>query len=111
MSSLTLDQLLAPRVEKVDLPELGGCVYVRAMTGGKRHELTKSWQGLDDTEAARLLLRNTVCDENGALLFANGHDPMDIDAGPLDTLIEMAMRVNRLDAKAVEQAEKNSEPT
>lgn len=83
---LTRDQIFAaqdiPPPEKVDVPEWGGDVYIRVMTGAERNawdlstititgsgKQTKVTPNLKDSRAKLLVL--TLCDETGKRLFTD----------------------------------------
>jgi hypothetical protein len=101
--------------ERVDVPEWGGSVWVRAMTAAERDALDAAQYLSGDDEAERL--RNfrarvavaTICDENGKLLFS----PQDVEllgrksSVALERICRVAFRLNGLTEKALEQAKKN----
>ena len=113
---LTRDQILAaddlPR-ELVKVPEWGGDVYVKTITGAERDRweiqiATSSKKPSSETIRAALAAM-TVCDENNRLLFTQD----DIEAlsnksaAPLDRVFQVAMRLNHISQSAVEELEKN----
>jgi len=121
MTTLTRDEILAAgrklKQEAVEVPELGGTVIVREMTGAERD----SWEAsvldtsgpdpkpnLENTRA-KLLVR-TVVDEQGERLFTD--DEIDLvgalSAGALDRLFAVAARLSRISAADVEELTKNS---
>jgi hypothetical protein len=111
---LTREQFFAlkpelPR-ERVDLPELGDFVFVRAMTGAERgrFEMLHGKSGILD-----FYQRMTVfcaCDDQGRRLFGDldmaavGEYP----ASVLQQIAVSAMKLNKLGEDAVEDARKNS---
>lgn len=119
---LTKEQILAaddlPR-EEVQVPEWGGSVYVRVMSGAERDAYEQSYleKKGDSYEVNRRNLRaklavQTVVNENGERLFSDA----DVDAlgakngGALDRIFEVASRLNRISKKDEDDLLKNSEP-
>ena len=121
--TLTRDAILAaddlPR-ERVEVPEWGGEVYLRAMTGTEREayegliadreKAGPKGAGMSAVELLCELVARTACDELGLLLF----EPADIpalktrNATVLVRLSEQAMRMNRLTEMDIKDLEKNS---
>jgi len=118
---LTRDQILAAsdlKTEIVDVPEWGGQVTVRTMTGAEKDEweerlLAGSEEGSRKVTLKRIratLLALTVVDESGKRLFADS----DVEriagksAAAIDRVYEAASRLNRLSKQDVEELEKNS---
>lgn len=101
--------------EDVEVPQWGGTVRVRTMTGAERDEfrtLAASFEGgIPPAKFAAILLALTCIDENGARLFT----VEDVDqleeksAGSVDIPAVVAMRINGLGGTAVQDAAKNSE--
>jgi len=118
MNLLDRTQLLKPRQlkrEKVPLPEWGGDVWVRTMTGAERDDYEQEY--LDAKKKAgdrvpnlraRLLVR-TVCDEQGKpLLSQNDVDELgQQSADVLSKLFTVASRLNGLSKSDAEELEKN----
>lgn len=90
-------------VEKVSVPEWGGCVHVRVMTGRERDAFETSMPSSED-KAVRYqdmrarLVALAICDASGQRLF----DLSDIEAltkksaSALDRVFEVAARLNHL---------------
>ena len=115
---LTRDAILAaddlPR-ELVNVPEWGGSVYVRTLTGGERDQfeaaLLGSGRGRKADPAERMrnfrarLAAFVLCDEQGTALFTQA----DVDAlgaksaAALDRIVEVASRLNHLSKTDEEQ--------
>lgn len=102
--------------EDVDVPEWGGTVRVRTMTGTERDEFraaTARDGGIPISEFSAALLATTIIDASGARLFTL--DEMAVlrakSATSLDALTAVAMRLSGLGANAVKDAAKNSEST
>lgn len=99
--------------EKVEVPEWGGYVYVRTMTGAERdryefEETTASENRTPEGARARLLIR-TVVDENGQRLFTEKDVQVlsEKSSAALDRCQEVAARLNRLTAADMEFLIKN----
>ena len=123
---LTKDAILAaddlPR-ELVQVPEWGGEVYVRALTGRElrpfEEAVTKETEaatkgtgaagGLDMPPLKALLVALTVCDEAGEALFSVGDAPaLGAKAGGvIARLFNVAMRLNGLHDDSVKELEGN----
>jgi len=100
--------------EDVPVPQLGGMVRIRVMTGAARdafNEYVQSFQ--DDKRPASAinaaLLVQTCIDEDGAPMFTMDEIEMlrDKSAAALDTMTEAAIRLNGLGIKAADDAAKN----
>lgn len=98
--------------ELLDVPEWGGAVKIRAMTGAERDAFRVQISDAGDKnvglfEAALLAL--TLADENGNRLF----ELADIEAlraksaAVLDRVAKAAMKINGMADDSVEDAEKN----
>ena len=99
--------------ERVHVPEWGGEVLVRTMTGAERDEF-EAWLAANK-ERGYVGLRAriaslTVCDEDGKRLFTAADIPAleAKAAGALARIADTATRLSRLDREALEDAEKNS---
>ena len=123
-SPLTREQILAAidlKIEAVDVPEWGGVVYVRNLTGRGRDRFDRSRYRVvgkgtqrdveilyEDTRAS--LLAASICDQAGTLLFRE----QDIDAltekngAVLDRLFAIAQRLSGLRPEDIEARAKNS---
>lgn len=100
------------RIEKVDVPEWGGHVFVRTLTGAERDAFERDWTGADGQVNANFrakLAARAICFEDGKRVFADG------DVGPLgekssaalDRVFAVAIRLNGLTKDDVEELEKN----
>lgn len=96
--------------EKVDVPELGGHVYIRTMTAGDRDRFEVQISQTRDNFRARLVAF-TACDEKGARVFDEGDIAMlsKLPANVVQPIAEAALRLNRLTAEAVEDLGKGSD--
>lgn len=118
--TLTRDQILNHddlQRELVQVPEWGGEVYVRTMTGSERDAYEMRMvadrdkggiTGIHDIRATLAAL--TVCDEHGGPIFSLS----DIEApgrkscAALDRVCEVAQRLNRLTAADIAELKKSS---
>ena len=112
---LTKEQIFAARdlqTEDVDVPEWGGAVRVSVMSGKTREALMDVLQEPQATSRFQaLMLASTIVDEDGTPIFCEGDIEKLRDKSPdvLVRLVDVAMRLNKLGAKSVDDAEKNSE--
>jgi len=104
--------------ESVEVPEWGGEVFVRVMSGSERDAFESQFVGQNGTgknfqNIRARLATLTCCDDGGELLFG----PADIielgkkSAKALDRIFGVAMRLNGLQAEDVKALEKNSAAT
>lgn len=105
--------------EEVAVPEWGGSVFVRVMSGAERDWLDAC--SLDDQGEAKSvherlanyrgrLVALTTCQADGSSLFVLS-DAEAIGkkaAGALDRIVEVAQRLNRMTAEEVDALTKNS---
>lgn len=110
----------------VDVPEWGGAVYVRALTGSERDAFETSLieektvrKGRKQETTRSTNLRNmraklcalTICDEDGKRLFSNA-DVKELgakSAAALDRVFEVAQRLSGLSDDDVDELVGNSE--
>lgn len=99
---------------EVDVPEWGGVIYVKTMTGVERDSLegelnieSKGNKGMTNVRA-RYAVR-TICDADGKLLFnVNDLELMGGKSGAaLDRVFEIAMDKNKISPKDIEDTVKN----
>lgn len=110
---LTRDRILAAddlRRELVPVPEWGGPVFVRVMTGSQRARFETETNGPGKLTVRERLIAATACDEGGHLLFTAGDVAAlaEKSGAALDRLAEVALRLNRIGPKDVDDLEKNS---
>ncbi len=94
-----------PKMESVDVPEWGGAVFVRVMSGTERDAFEEIHsKQLYRGFRARLAVA-TVCDDKGDLVFTPSDlaEVGDVDVVTLDRITEVATRLNGL-RKAEAQA-------
>lgn len=111
---LTRDQILAvsaalPR-ETVTVPEWGGPVVVRGMTGTDRDRFEVLLAKGDRANYRALLAVFSVCGEDGKRLFAESDARTlgEMSASALDRVASAAIRLSRFTADDVEDMGKNS---
>lgn len=119
MNMLTKDAILSAhdtKLERVDVPEWGGAVYVRVMTGAERDtfeaecsETTRKGVKLKaDNIRAKLAVR-VVCDEGGKRLFADS-DVVALgkkSSKALDRIWETANKLSAIREGDLEEVAKN----
>ena len=111
---LTKEQIFAARdlqTEDVDVAEWGGSVRISVMSGRTREALMdvlQEPQAISRFQA--LVLASTIVGDDGAAVFSEGDIEQLRDKSPdvLVRLVDVAMRLNKIGAKATEDAEKNS---
>jgi hypothetical protein len=119
---LTRDEILAVddlQRERVNVPEWGGDVLVRSMTGTERDAFESSIISTNGTRSS-MNLKNvraklvawTVIDEDGDRLFPTTQDVHllgEKSAAALQSVFEVAQRLSGLSTEDVEELAKNSE--
>lgn len=106
------------KIEEVEVPEWGGTVGVKGMTGADRDDFESSLytgegknrkQNLKNLRAR--LVGMTLVDEDGQRLFSDAEIKQlsGKSAAALNRCFEVAQRLNGMEAKAVEEA-KNGSP-
>ncbi|TGP43470.1 hypothetical protein EN871_16820 [bacterium M00.F.Ca.ET.228.01.1.1] len=112
---LTKEQIFAARdlqTEDVEVPEWGGSVRISVMSGRVREALMDALAEPQKTSRFQaLMLSSTIVDDAGAPMFTTDDVEQLREKNPdiLTRLVEVAMRLNKIGAKATEEAEKNSE--
>jgi len=116
---LTKDQILQAediRRERVEVPEWGGDVFVRTMTGSERDQLEISIigkQGERNLENLRAkIVALSVVDEEGNRVFSFEDTPALAlkSARAMDRVFAVAQRLSGFTPKDVEELTKNSSP-
>lgn len=116
MSILNRDAILAASdltTVDVDVPEWGGIVRLRVMTGAERDSFSSSLIGPDgqpDPEGYRVkLIARCAIGEDGARLFTDGEVALlqGKSAAALDRLFDAAEKLNAVGNADVDAAEKN----
>ena len=81
--TLTRDDFLKPKLEKVEVPELGGVVYIKLLSVGD----------VSGNPETHVTLARSLCDEDGKRLFEDG-DALEIPITIATRLMEEITRVN-----------------
>ncbi|HKD37475.1 MAG TPA: hypothetical protein VKB78_11765 [Pirellulales bacterium] len=99
--------------EVVRVPEWGGDVLVRTMTGAERDRFERDFLNDRATNIRARTAAATVCDDTGARLFtdAEAAELGEKSAAALDRIFDAAMRLNRITKRDVDDLEKNLETT
>lgn len=112
--ALSRAQILAAddrRIEPVKVPEWGGEIHVRAMTGRERGAFDEHLSELNFNDYRALLVVACACDAEGKRLF--GDDDVEQltlkGAGALTRISDAAARLNGLREQDVEAIEGNSQ--
>lgn len=106
-SILKADDL--PR-EEVQVPEWGGSVLVRTMSGSERDRFEANHLKNPDRDVRARLAVATVCDEAGKPLFSEA-DVATLgtkSAAALDRILPVAMKLNGIGKRDIEELEGNS---
>ncbi|WP_422923750.1 hypothetical protein [Singulisphaera sp. PoT] len=110
---LKRDQILsAPDLahEIVEVPEWGGKVMVRCMTGAEREKFEASYLELGMKEFRARLAAATICDENLNRIFT--YEDIELlqtkSALALERVMNVSLRLSKLRKQDMEQAEGNS---
>ena len=110
---LSRDQILAARdfsIEKVEVPEWDGFVFVRVMTAGERDQFEKKFSKDRYGDIRAYVAAATMCDDQGVLLF----EKSDIEvltkksSAAIDRIFEAALRLNKLRQTDIDDLVKNS---
>lgn len=120
--ALTRDQILGAIdlvIEAVFVPEWGGTVYVRNLSGKGRDAFEGSRVRVGENNKVEMVHENTrarllalaICDEHGALLFSQEDIETlgEKNASALDRLFDVAQRMSGLRPQDLETKVKNSE--
>ena len=114
LQPLTRDAILTiedRKIVPVSVPEWGGIVHVRVMSGGERDEWEFAQAANAKADVRARWVAYTACDEQGLPLFRTE----DIEAlstknsVALQRIFKAAMAINKVTAADVEELEKNSE--
>lgn len=114
MALLTRDQILSandlPEMKKVSVPEWGGEVFVKVMTGRERDAFEKAHLDTKGSDVRARMVAATVCDETGKPLFSLN----DVNALAakswiaLNRVVEASSEINQVSEAAIADLEKNS---
>jgi hypothetical protein len=105
--------------ERVDVPELGGAVFIRAMSGSERDAWEKSLivgkgkrRDVDTTNVRAKLVCRVACDESGKRLLEDGDAAAigNLRVDVLNKLFEVAQRLSGVSDADVEELGKPLAP-
>ena len=117
MAILDRDAILQARdarVQKLHVPEWGGDVYIRVMSADDRDDIMSQFRdGVSFAQAHARFAAKVLCDKDGGRLFSD--DELAKLGGKsglvLERIWEAAAPLNGIGGEAIEELEKNSEPT
>jgi len=101
-------------IQEVQVPEWGGSLYIRTLTGAERDAFEKNWidaQNTGNPNFRAKLAARVICGQDGKRVFSDN----DIAAlgeksgAALSRVFEAAMKINFMTAADVEELEKNSD--
>lgn len=94
---------------KAEVPEIGGEVYLRCMTGAERDSYEEGFIDSKGNFRAKLLVR-CICDAEGHRLFNDNEagELGEVPAHILNSLFEMAADLNGISDASAKELEKNS---
>lgn len=113
---LTADAILNAEdtgIEKVSVPEWGGEVFIRTMTGAERDTwemyATRQLDSKGNVNIRAKLAVLTICDKDGKRLFSDSHHDQlsKKNAKALDRVYSRALKLNKLTDEDIEALEKN----
>lgn len=112
---LTKEQILAADDRasvETHVPEWGGSVYVRVMSGTERESFEREWTTTEEKLLPQYkvkMLKKCLCDDKGAALFTNDDLAAlgEKNALVIDRLFNQCMKLNGFQKDAVEEAAKN----
>ena len=115
---ISKEQILArrpSRIEAVLMPEWEGTAYVREMSAAERdafeaNQISQRKEGKDLLHFRAKMVARTVCDVSGARMFSDD-EVESVSALPItevDRLFQVALKLNALTPKDVEDISKNS---
>jgi len=117
---LTKDQILNVKdyqIEEVEVPEWGGSVFVRGLTGAERDEYEASMVQFQGSKIKSMEIRNirarmaayAICDADGNRVFSSS-DVLALSkksAAALDRIMTVAARLSGMTAEDQESLRKN----
>lgn len=118
MKDLKRREILAAkdfRLEPVDVPEWGGRVYVRTMTGEERDAFEDKVLEIRDPKTGipksikglkTLLVSLTACDKEGKRLFAGDGDAKKLaqkSGAAIERIFEVAQRLSHITDEAIQE--------
>ena len=102
-----------PKMEEVDVPELGGTVFVKVMSGRERDRWEEIQNKSKFTQFRARIALATLCNADGSPMFVEADLPDigELPATALDLIFDVARRINGLTPEDVEAVRKNSQKT
>lgn len=96
--------------EEVPVPEWGGSVMVRCLSGAERDKLEVEWESTRRVNFRARLVAYATCDDQGKPLFLPNDIPSlgQQPASALSRICDVAFRLNAFTRADVEELEKNS---
>lgn len=112
LNKQTILSMNKPRMRLVNVPQWGGDVYLRSMTGEQRDRFEEASRGGKVSEIKLTILAYSLCDEHGNRLFADAELDLlnQLDGGTLAELAVQAGELNYVTEKDIEVMQKHSEP-
>ncbi len=100
----------APKVHRIEIPGLGGHVWLKPMSAGERDRFEIDHEANKKHNFRARLAAASVCDEDGNLLFGPADIPAlsALPATDFDPIIETAVKINGLTKDDIDELEKNS---
>lgn len=113
---LTKEQILNAndsKIEAIDIPEWGGQVFIRTISGTERDNFEQSIIKGKETDLTNLRAKFCVlviCDENGNRIFNDNHVSVlgKKSAAALDRIFDAGRKMNGMTDSDVKELEKNS---
>lgn len=96
--------------EEVQVPEWGGSVFVRTMTGSERDRFEHAWRENPGRDVRGRIAALTICDEAGKPMFTEA-DATRLgvkSSAALDRILAVSMRLSGLTNQDVEELQGNS---
>jgi hypothetical protein len=95
--------------EEINIPALGGSVFVHELTAGERDAFEVAHNEADSKDFRARLTVYAARDEGGKPIFAASDIPAlsTLPAGVLDPIVTAAVRLGKLSSEEIEALEKN----
>lgn len=109
---LNRDQILGVidvTIQKVEVKEWGGEIFIRSMSAADRESLAQSISGEGNKNTMARAVALCVCDEQGKRLFTNNDASAlgDKSASAMDRVFKAIVKLNGMGEEAGETARKN----
>lgn len=98
----------APKVHRIEIPELGGHVWLKPMSAGERDRFEIEHEASKKLNFRARLAAASLSDEDGNLLFGPEDIPAlsALPATAFDPILETAVKINGLTKEDIEELEK-----